>query len=163
MKLKSIIALGTLLAGFAIAQEAPPPAETQEANIKAYVEMLRKDLKKEKVAILTELMQLSPEEAAKFWPAYNEYDRALTKLADERIAMIRMWAENYMSLTDPKITQIANGLLDVEARRNQLKKQYFQKMSQTVSVKQAARFLQIENQIEKLVDLQIASSLPIVE
>jgi hypothetical protein len=36
-------------------------------------------------------------------------------------------------------------------------------MSQTVSVKQAARFLQIETQIEKLVDLQVAAMLPIVE
>jgi len=36
-------------------------------------------------------------------------------------------------------------------------------MSQTLSPKMAARFLQIENQIEKLVDLQIAANLPIVE
>jgi len=147
----------------AFAQDAPSAAETQEANLKAYVDLLRKDLKKDKVAILTELMQLDPEESAKFWPVYNEYDKALTKLGDERIAFIRMWAENYDSLSDQKITQIATGLLDVEGRRNQLKKEYFKRMSQAVSVKQAARFLQIENQIEKLVDLQIAASLPIVE
>jgi hypothetical protein len=74
-----------------------------------------------------------------------------------------MYAENYGSLTDLKVTQIATGLLDVEERRTQLKREYFQRMSQTVSVKQAARFLQIETQIEKLVDLQVAAMLPIVE
>ena len=152
-----------MVSATAFAQDEPLAAQTEEANLKAYVELLRKDLKKDKVVILTDLMQLSPEESAKFWPVYNEYDKALTKLADERIAFIRMYAENYGSLTDQKVTQIATGLLDVDARRNQLKKQYFQRMSQTVSVKQAARFLQIENQIEKLVDLQIAASLPIVE
>jgi hypothetical protein len=145
------------------AQDAPTATETREVNLKAYVEMLRKDLKQDKVAILTELLQLTPEESAKFWPVYNEYDKALTKLGDERVAFIRTYAENFSSLTDPKISQIANGLLDVEGRRNQLKKQYFQRISQAVSVKQAARFLQIENQIEKLVDLQISASLPIVE
>lgn len=147
----------------AFAQDAPSAAETQEANLKAYVEMLRKDLKKDKVAILTELLQLSPEESAAFWPVYNEYDKSLTRLGDERIAFIRMYAENYSSLTDQKATQIVMGLLDIDGRRNQLKKDYFQRMSRVVSVKQAARFLQIENQIEKLVDLQIAASLPIVE
>ena len=155
--------LAAIVAATAFAQDAPSAADTKEANLKAYVELLRKDLKKDKVAILTELMQLSPEESAKFWPVYNEYDKALTKLADERISFIRMYAANLGSLTDAKAMQIATGLLDLEGRRNQLKKEYLQRMSQTVSVKQAVRFVQIENQIEKLVDLQIAASLPIVE
>ena len=155
--------LAVVVSAAAFAQDAPSAAQTQEANLKAYVEMLRKDLNKDKVAILTELMQLSSEESAKFWPAYHEYDKALTRLKDERIALIRMWAENSASLTDDKVSRIALGLLDVEGRRNQLQKEYFQRMSRIVSVKDAARFLQIENQIEKLVDLQIAASLPIVE
>lgn len=161
--LKYVCVSAFMIAAMLPAQESPTPEQTREANLKAYVELLRKDLKQDKVAVLTELMQLGPEESAKFWPVYNEYDKALTKLGDERIAFIRMYAENFSSLTDPKISQIANGLLDVEARRNALKKLYFQKMSQTLSVRQAARFLQIENQIEKLLDLQISASLPIVE
>jgi hypothetical protein len=147
----------------AFAQKKPTPGDTQKANIKAYVELLRKDLKKDKVSILTEMMELSPEEAAKFWPEYNAYDKELTKLGDERVAFIRMYAENYGSLSDEKVTQIATGLLDLEIRRVQLRKQYFQTMSKALSAKLAARFVQIESQIEKLVDLQIASSLPIVE
>ena len=150
--------------GLPVQAQVPPTAEeTKEANLKTYVNLLRKDLKRDKVAILTELMELNPEQAAKFWPVYNEYDKGLTKLADERIALIRMYAENYGSLTDQKVTHIATGLLELEGRRNQLKKQYFQRMSQAVSPKLAARFLQIENQIEEIIDLQIAASLPIVE
>ena len=150
--------------GLQVMAQGPPNAEeTKEANLKTYVDLLRKDLKSDKVAILTELMELSPEEAAKFWPVYNEYDKVLTKLGDERIAFIRMYAENYGSLTNQKVTEIATGLLDLDGRRNQLKKQYFQRMSHAMSPKLAARFLQIENQIEKIIDLQIASSLPIVE
>ena len=57
MKLVSVTAIGVLLAASAAAQELPSAAETQEANLKAYVEMLRKDLKKDKVAILTERIQ----------------------------------------------------------------------------------------------------------
>jgi len=145
------------------AQEPPTAEETREANLKAYVDLMRKDLKEDKVAILTELMELSPEEASKFWPVYNEFDKELTKLADQRIALVRMYAENYGSLTDQKVTELALGVLDLEANRNGLKRKYFQRISQAVTPKLAARFLQIENQIEKIVDLQIASSLPIVE
>ena len=147
----------------AVAQTPPSVSETKEANLKAYVDLLRADLKKDKVTIFTEMMALSEEESTKFWPLYNAYDKELSKLGDERVAFIRMYAESYGSIQDQKVTQIVNGMLDVEGRRNQLKKTYFQKMSQSLSPKLAARFIQIESQLEKLVDLQISSSLPIVE
>ncbi|MCX6626605.1 MAG: hypothetical protein NTW28_03120, partial [Candidatus Solibacter sp.] len=60
---------------------------------------------------------------------YNEYDQALTKLGDERIAFIRMYADNYEALTDAMATKIANGMMDVEAKRVALRKQYFARVS----------------------------------
>jgi hypothetical protein len=150
-------------ASFLNGQQQISAEQNRQTNLKAYTELLRKDLRKEKVSILTQIMDLSPEDASKFWPVYNEYDKELTNLADERIAYIRMYAENYGALTDPKVTEIAEGLLGVEARRNALTKQYFQKFSKTLNPKLAARFLQVEHQILLLVDLQIASSLPVVE
>jgi hypothetical protein len=145
------------------AQQAATAQQTREANLKAYVGMLRSDLKKGKVTILTELMGLSPDQAAKFLPIYNEYDKSLTKLADERLAFIRMYAENYESLSNETAAKIAMGSLDIQSRRVDLQKQTFQRISQALTAKDAARWLQIEMQIEKLVDLQILASLPIVD
>ena len=146
----------------AVAQTAPTAQQTREANLKEYVSLLRQDLKKDKVSVLTELMDLSPEEAAGFWPIYNEYDKSLSKLADERIAFIHLYADNYSTLSDEVATKIAMGMMDLESRRVDLRKEYFQRVSQTLTAKDAARWLQIEVQIEKIVDLQILASLPIV-
>ncbi len=148
---------------WAAAQTLATPQATQEANLKAYINMMRQDLKVAKVSILTEMMEFSPEDAAKFWPVYDEYDKSLTKLSDERVAFIRLYADNYSTLTDETATKIAMGLMDVEARRANLRKEYFQRFSKTLTAKDAARWLQIEAQIERLVDLQLLSSLPIVE
>ncbi len=145
------------------AQAASTPQQAQEANLKAYIDLMRQDVKKEKVNILTDMMDLSPEEAAKFWPVYNQYDAALTKLADERLAFIRMYASSYASLTDETAAKIATGLMDVEGRRHELRKQYFERISKALTAKDAARWLQIEAQIERIIDLQILSSLPIVD
>jgi hypothetical protein len=144
-------------------QGQPSTDETEEANLKGYVELLRRDIKKDKVSILSELMALSPEESAKFWPVYNEYDKALTAIADERIALIRMYAENYGSMTNPMAAKIMLGVLDLDTKRNQIKRDYFNKMSEALTAIVAARFLQIENQLERILELQIAASLPMVE
>lgn len=124
-----VISVLAIAVPVAFAQNSPAPTsrQTQDANLKAYVDLLRSDLKKGKVQVLTAMMDLGPDDSAKFWPVYNEYDKSLTKLADERLAWIKMYAQNYDSLTDGQVTQIANGLLDFEAKRNQLKRDYFQK------------------------------------
>ena len=101
-RLTAILPIAAALA-FAQGSAAPTQKDTQEANLKAYVDLLRSDLKKGKVQILTELMDLSPDDSAKFWPVYNEYDKSLTKLADERLALIKMYVQNYGSLTDDQV------------------------------------------------------------
>ena len=151
------------LAGTLATAQTPTPDQTKEANINAYISMLRKDIKKDKVSVLTQLMELGPEQSAKFWPIYNEYDKSLTKLGDERIVFIRMYADNFSSLSSEMATKIAMGMMDVESRRVDLRKQYFQRFSQALTPKDAVRWLQVEAQIEKLLDLQILSNLPIVE
>lgn len=154
----------SLFAAVAIAAAQQPTAdETKEANLKAYVALLRKDVKKDKVAILTDLMGLAPDESAKFWPVYNEFDKALTELADERLALIRMYAESYGRMTDQTAKKLATGVLDLDAKRTRLKREYFERMNKALTPILAARFLQIENQLEKIVDLQIASSPPVIE
>ena len=77
--------------------------------------------------------------------------------------MIKLYADNFGALTHQRAMQIANGFLDLEGKRNELKRQYLQKMSQVLTPKLAVRFLQIESQLEKIIDLQIAANLPIVE
>ena len=159
-----IVILFTTLNAQQTAQTAAAKSSTEEANINSYISLLRQDVKKSKVAVITEMMELTPDEASKFWPVYNAYDKELTKLGDERVALIRDYAANYgSSMTDQKITEIGRKALDLEARRTELKKRYFDRLSQTVSPKIAGRFLQIENQLLMLLDLQMASSLPIVE
>ncbi len=44
---------------------------------------------------------------------YNDYDKELTRLGDERIAFIRLYAENFGALSDKKVTEIIEGLADV--------------------------------------------------
>lgn len=151
------------LVSIAMGQQQPTVVQNREANLKAYVELLRADVRKQKVSILSELMNLSPQEASAFWPVYNEYDKALTTLADGRVELIKTYSENFRSMTDSIAQKLANGSLDLEMKRIQLRREYFEKMSKALSPRLAARFLQIENQLEKIIDLQIAANLPIIE
>jgi hypothetical protein len=149
-----------------LAQEAstkPTATESQETNIRAYVELLRSDVKTKKTAILVELMQLTDEQAEKFWPIYREYDFELQTLNDRKLAGIQEYAKNFQNMTDEKADELATLALELENKRNDLKRKYYEKIRGQLGGIIAARFLQVENQMLMVIDLQIASSLPIVE
>jgi len=138
-------------------------ADSRERNLRAYVELLRSDLRSQKVAITAQVLQLSEAEDAKFWPVYREYEGELQKINDERLAGIEEYSKTYDKLTDATADRLAKLSLDLESRRQAAKTRYYEKLKTVVSPKTAARALQVENQILLLLDLQIASSLPVAE
>jgi hypothetical protein len=135
-------------------------AESREANLSAYVALMRSDLRSQKVAIITDLMRFTEEEDAKFWPVYREYETALAKINDDRIALIKQYADSYTSLTDATADDIATRALGLDARRHALIVEYYDRFKKVVAPKTAARYLQVERQIQLLIDLQIAANLP---
>jgi hypothetical protein len=150
-------------AAWAQGAKTTPGVDAREANLRAYVELLRSDVRFERVAIITEMMQFTEAEDEKFWPVYREYETALSKLNDDRLALIKEYAAAYQNITDEVADRLARGALDLEARRHALKVQYYDRFKTVLSPKTAARFLQVENQILLIIDLQIASSLPVVQ
>jgi hypothetical protein len=143
------------------APAAPAASETRERNIHAYIELLRSDLRTKKIALITEVMQFTDAEDAAFWPVYREYEYELGQLNDDRVQLVERYAEVYNSLTDATADELIVKALNLEARRNALKEKYYAKLKAAMTPRTAARVIQVENQIQLLVDLQIAASLPV--
>jgi hypothetical protein len=135
--------------------------QTKALNLSAYAELLRSDVRAQKVAIITEVMGFTDKEDEAFWPIYREYDLEMAKLGDERVALIADYAKNYANVTDEVADRLASRALELESRRQELKGQVYQKVKKALSPLTAARFLQVEHQLLLLIDLQIAASLPI--
>ena len=132
-------------------------------DVNSYIELLRSDVKTEKKALITEVMQFSEEDASKFWPIYKEYEFELDKLGDKRIAFIKEYAENYQKMTDVKADEIMQSAFNYQEERLDLKKDLYKSLKEKLSPSQAAKFIQLEYQIQLLIDLQINSELPLLE
>jgi hypothetical protein len=135
--------------------------EAKSLNLTAYAELLRSDVRAEKVAILTEVLGLTETEDAAFWPIYREYDAEMAKLGDQRMALITDYANEYATLSDATADKLASRALALEAQRQALKGKYYEKVKAALSPRTAMRFLQVEHQLLLLIDLQIAAALPV--
>jgi hypothetical protein len=148
---------------------APTPApaapvsekDTRTLNLSAYAELLRSDIRQQKVAIHTQLMEFAEGEDKAFWPIYREYDLEMAKLGDERVALIAEYRDNYGKMTDAIADKLATSALDLEGRRRAALVKCYDRVKTALPPRKALRFLQIEHQLQLLIDLQISALLPI--
>ena len=142
---------------------APPAATPQEKNVKEYIQLLRENVRQEKAELMGAVMRLSAHGAAKFWPIYAEYETELTKVNDLRVANIEEYARTYNDMTDEKADQLIQNAMQYQKMRSDLLAKYYERVKQSLGAITAARFVQVENQLLLIIDLQIDSSLPLVQ
>jgi hypothetical protein len=137
-------------------------SSSDQQNIDAYVDLLRLDVRQQKAEMLGAVMQLSAPDAAKFWPIYEQYDAELAKLNDKRVANIKEYASTYDEMTDAKADELISKGLAYRKQRSELLAKYYELVRQSLGGITAARFIQVEDQLLLIIDLQIYSSLPVV-
>jgi hypothetical protein len=154
-----------LLSGGLLAQEKQlqDPAQSKELNTQAYIQLLRTDLKASKRTLIKESMQLDEAQSAAFWPIYNQYDVEQTKLGDQKLALIQEYAHDFLDMTNAKASTLAHRSMELDDQRLALRHKYYDALAKALPAVLVARFFQLENQIQLVVDLQIASNLPIIE
>jgi hypothetical protein len=139
---------------------APAPAQT---GIDSDIALLRADLQTAKTAIITDTMQFTDDQAKVFWPLYREYSTKQQAIGDQRIALIKDYANQYTTMTDDQADALEGRLVKFEEARAKLAESYYPKFKKALGAKQAVKFYQVENRLRLVGDLQIASAVPIIQ
>jgi hypothetical protein len=129
-------------------------------DVDSYIELLKSDLKTNKKAIITQTMHFTEKQSEAFWPVYNEFEHELEKLSTKRVKNIKDFAANYDSLTDKKADELIKNSFSFQGDRLNLNKKYYQKFAKALTPTVAAKYMQVENQIQLIIDLSIAANLP---
>jgi hypothetical protein len=132
-------------------------------NLRAFAELARTDIRLRKSLIVAQNLPLTDEEAAEFWPIHREYEQALAKLNDRKIVLIKKYLPMGGTITNSEARALAAEVFDIEAKRTELKKTYFARFEGPISAVKAARFFQLENQLNMVLELRIAASLPLIK
>jgi hypothetical protein len=87
----------------------------------------------------------------------------LAKLGDDRVNVIRDYAKSWDNMSDDTAKDLGTRMLDFQKKRVDLRKKYFERISKAITPTIAAKFFQVEIQLEDLIDLGIASAVPLVK
>ncbi len=132
-------------------------------NLRTFVELARSDVRTQKSLIVAQNIEFTADEAVEFWPVNREYETEVNKLQDQRYDLIVQFVRQYGSMTDAQASELAFKAFDLEEKRTGLKRRFFKKFRKVVPSLKAARFFQIENQLNMAIDLQVAATLPLIK
>jgi Spy/CpxP family protein refolding chaperone len=138
-------------------------AKVSDQEIEKNIELMRADLRSARKQIIAANMNLTGAQAEKFWPVYDSYTQEIMKLGDVRYALAKDYGKSYETMTDAQADDLLkrNAALDQQAAM--LRQQWIPKFRKVLTGKQTALFFQLDRRINLLVDLQMASEVPLVK
>ncbi|MBS0000693.1 MAG: hypothetical protein KFF73_17055 [Cyclobacteriaceae bacterium] len=109
----------------------------------------REKIEAARIALISERMGLTPEQAEKFWPVYNEYDQRRRELSRELQGARNEVDMN--NITEEQSQQLMNLSLNVKERQLQLEKQYARRLTNIISSQQLLSLKKAEDDFRKMI------------
>lgn len=161
----TLLTLGTilLLTVSAAPAQSPKPNDTAVKITDLQIEMMRKDLRDQKKQIVAANMPLNGDEAARFWPLYDAYTQETIKVNDQRYALVKEYAANYATMTDAQASSYISRWIGVDEAASKLRQEWIPKFEKLLGNKKAAMFFQIDRRVGMMIELQLASQLPLIQ
>jgi hypothetical protein len=156
-------ALCALLSPAFVLAADQPVVNEKFADLEPAIQMLRKDVGRDRREIVKANMLLTNSEAARFWPLYDQYRTEMHKVGDRRLKVITDYAANRDSMSEDEANRLGREWLDAEKQRVDIKEDYFKKFQKDgLSARTTARFFQIDQKLDAAVDAALAARIPLI-
>jgi len=123
---------------------------------------MRSELRANRKKVIAANMKLTPDEARWFWPTYNQYVDELVKINKAKYDLIKEYLEN-TNMTDEQADSLSKRWVEVDESVVQLRLKYIPIFRKILSAKGTAMFFQLDRRVQTMIDLQPASSLPLIQ
>jgi hypothetical protein len=141
-------------------QEINPREGLKQSITDQEIQLMRQDIRAQRRQIVAANLPLSTEESAKFWPVYDQYIGETIKINDGRYALVKDYAANYSTMTDAKAADFIRKW--IESDKIDLRLKYVPIVEKVLSMKKSAMFFQIDRRTQLMIDLQLASQIPLI-
>jgi hypothetical protein len=159
----TLVTLGTglLFATNMASAQAESSSDSRAKITDLEISLMRKDLRDQKKQVVAANLPLTGDEAMKFWPVYDAYTQETIKINDRRYALFKEYAANYNAMTDDQASSYIRRWNEVDGAFTNLRLEWIPKFEQVLGPKKTAAFFQIDRRVGLMIELQLASQLPL--
>jgi len=134
----------------------PPPTPEQ------VVADFRSDLLAQRADVMAKGLKLSAEQAAKFWPLYETFQKEQGAIVDDQMKATQKYADSFATATDADAQAYVNALLERDQKMHDLRVKWLAKFQTVVPPRVAARAIQIERRLGLVTQVKLSSQIPLI-
>ena len=108
-------------------------------------------------------MNLTPDEASKFWPVYDAYEKSMDSIEDRHVKELKDFAANYNNFTDAAAKKKLDEVIAIQQARLDVQKRFIPQFQAVIPQVKVTRFYQIDNKIQALIQCDIAQLVPLAQ
>jgi hypothetical protein len=117
----------------------------------------------DKKQIVSRTMQLTAQEAQKFWPLYEQYQQKLQGLNDRMRKLTEDYTQHYQHLSNERAKQLVDQFITIREEQVKLQRSYLPEFEQVLPAVKVIRYYQIENKLNALLNYELATIIPMVK
>ena len=159
--LRAHLLLATML--ICCATTAAVPAVQAAGPEPTDINLLTNTIRANRKALIDVNLTLTSEEAGKFWPLYDRYQKEMAAVNERIAALVEDYIAHFKDLSNDKALQLTGDYLAAEADRLQVRRTYLPEFAQVLPGRTVARFYQIENKMDAVLRYDLAGTIPVVE
>ena len=124
---------------------------------------IRVDSQKARSDVIAKNITLSAEEAAKFWPLLEKYQKEQNVVIDEQLKGVQQYVNGYETLDDAAALSLMNANFDRDQKMTALRKKWLAEFQKILPAKTAVRVMQIDRALSLAMQTEMAARIPLVK
>lgn len=144
---------------------AQPASHTSKAPVltdEQVIENFRTDLMSKRADIMAKGLTLTADQAAKFWPQFEAFQKEQDVIVNDQINAIKSYADHYQALNDADALAYVKATLDRDQKMLNLRIKWLEKFQKVVPAKIAARAIQLDRRLSNVAQIQLSQQIPLV-
>ena len=115
------------------------------------------------VTLISGVLNLTDEEAAGFWPLYEQYGAAKGELWDRRIDVIKIFLGAYDNMSPEMSRILLDQSFNIEKQMLELEMKFAEIFDDVLPPNKVTRLFQAENKLETTMMMEIAKDVPLAK
>ena len=139
------------------------PGVSFAGQVEKEIDLTRTIMQGQRQGIMARSMPLTAPEAQAFWPLYEQYRQAMTEVGDRTVKLLKEYSKHQHKLSDKRAAKLLDEYFRIEQAKLETRQLYRDKLGQVLPAKKVARFFQLENKMDAMMNLELARGVPLMK
>ena len=131
------------------------------ASVDEVLQAVRADLQEKRSDVLAKNLVLTSEQAGKFWPVYDRYQKEQDAIMDQQLRGIQTFVESFDRMSDADALALMETHLRRDSEMSALRQRWLPEFQRVLPTKLAVRAMQIDRPLSLMHQTEFATRIPL--